>query len=35
MELEDGGQPRKKVRLGSPVTQWISVYNYRSPMKQR
>ncbi|PON73304.1 GPCR kinase [Parasponia andersonii] len=35
VELEDSGQPRKKVRLGSPVSQWISVYNCRSPMKQR
>lgn len=35
VELEDGGPPKKRIRLGSPVTQWISVYNYRSPMKQR
>ncbi|XP_030488630.1 casein kinase 1-like protein HD16 isoform X2 [Cannabis sativa] len=35
MELGDGEQPRKKVRSGSPVSQWISVYNYRSAMKQR
>ncbi|KAA8523103.1 hypothetical protein F0562_009526 [Nyssa sinensis] len=35
VELEDGGQPRKKIRLGTPATQWISVYNSRSPMKQR
>uniref|UniRef100_A0A5B7AZF8 non-specific serine/threonine protein kinase n=1 Tax=Davidia involucrata TaxID=16924 RepID=A0A5B7AZF8_DAVIN len=35
VELEDGGQPRKKVRLGTPATQWISVYNSRSSMKQR
>ncbi|XP_023512698.1 casein kinase 1-like protein HD16 isoform X1 [Cucurbita pepo subsp. pepo] len=32
---EDDGQPRKKVRLGVPATQWISVYNARLPMKQR
>ncbi|GLU19508.1 hypothetical protein SLE2022_357560 [Rubroshorea leprosula] len=32
---EDDGQPRKKVRLGVPATQWISVYNARQPMKQR
>ncbi|CAI0409860.1 unnamed protein product [Linum tenue] len=32
---EDDGQPRKKVRLGVPATQWISVYNARRPMKQR
>ncbi|CAB4318832.1 unnamed protein product [Prunus armeniaca] len=34
-ELVDGEQPKKKVRLGSPATQWISVYNTRSSMKQR
>ncbi|PWZ20464.1 Protein WEAK CHLOROPLAST MOVEMENT UNDER BLUE LIGHT 1 [Zea mays] len=33
-DLEDE-QPKKKVRLGSPVAQWISVYNARRPMKQR
>ncbi|GLT71342.1 hypothetical protein SLA2020_433710 [Shorea laevis] len=32
---EDDGQPKKKVRLGVPATQWISVYNARQPMKQR
>ncbi|CAN0899726.1 Casein kinase 1-like protein HD16 [Linum grandiflorum] len=32
---EDDGQPRKKVRLGVPATQWISIYNARRPMKQR
>lgn len=32
---EDDGQAKKKVRLGVPATQWISVYNARSPMKQR
>ncbi|XP_062148104.1 casein kinase 1-like protein HD16 [Alnus glutinosa] len=35
VELEDGGQLKKKVRLGTPATQWISVYNSRSSMKQR
>lgn len=35
VELEDGGRPRKKVRLGTPASQWISVYNSRTPMKQR
>ncbi|XP_021827701.1 casein kinase 1-like protein HD16 isoform X2 [Prunus avium] len=35
VELVDGEQPKKKVRLGSPATQWISVYNTRSSMKQR
>uniref|UniRef100_A0A803KLY0 non-specific serine/threonine protein kinase n=1 Tax=Chenopodium quinoa TaxID=63459 RepID=A0A803KLY0_CHEQI len=32
---DDDGQPKKKVRMGVPATQWISVYNARSPMKQR
>eukprot|EP01018_Ginkgo_biloba_P040184 Gb_03090 [translate_table: standard] len=32
---EDEEQPKKKVRLGVPATQWISVYNARRPMKQR
>ncbi|KAL8036809.1 hypothetical protein ABFX02_11G000500 [Erythranthe guttata] len=35
INLEDDEQPKKKVRLGSPATQWISVYNARRPMKQR
>lgn len=35
IELEDGGIPKKKIRVGSPATQWISVYNSRSAMKQR
>ncbi|OQU90848.1 hypothetical protein SORBI_3001G060100 [Sorghum bicolor] len=35
VNLEVSEQPKKKVRLGSPVTQWISVYNARWPMKQR
>lgn len=35
VELEDSGQLKKKVRLGTPATQWISVYNSRSSMKQR
>ncbi|KAK7343248.1 hypothetical protein VNO77_11848 [Canavalia gladiata] len=34
-EEEDDSQPKKKVRLGVPATQWISVYNARLPMKQR
>nr|ATA66952.1 ATP binding protein [Saccharum hybrid cultivar] len=33
--LEEDEQPKKKVRLGSPAAQWISVYNARRPMKQR
>ncbi|KAF0907865.1 hypothetical protein E2562_022269 [Oryza meyeriana var. granulata] len=32
---EEDEQPKKKVRLGSPATQWISVYNARRAMKQR
>ena len=35
IEDEDDEQPKKKVRMGMPATQWISVYNARRPMKQR
>ncbi|CAN1120160.1 Casein kinase 1-like protein HD16 [Linum perenne] len=35
VELGDEGQPKKKVRLGTPATQWISVYSSRNSMKQR
>lgn len=35
MEKEDEEQPKKKIRMGMPATQWISVYNARRPMKQR
>ncbi|MCL7027427.1 hypothetical protein MKW94_023078 [Papaver nudicaule] len=35
MEEEDDEQPKKKVRMGTPAMQWISVYNARRPMKQR
>jgi len=35
IEDEDDSQQKKKVRLGVPGTQWISVYNARTPMKQR
>ncbi|XP_071702829.1 casein kinase 1-like protein HD16 [Rutidosis leptorrhynchoides] len=35
MEGEDDEQPTKKIRMGMPATQWISVYNARRPMKQR
>ncbi|PIA59907.1 hypothetical protein AQUCO_00400643v1 [Aquilegia coerulea] len=35
VNLEEDDQPKKKVRVGSPATQWISVYNARRPMKQR
>ncbi|XP_051184800.1 casein kinase 1-like protein HD16 [Lolium perenne] len=32
---DDDGSAKKKIRVGVPATQWISVYNSRSPMKQR
>ncbi|KAL5786275.1 hypothetical protein ACOSQ2_008667 [Xanthoceras sorbifolium] len=35
MEEEEDEQPKKKVRMGMPATQWISIYNARRPMKQR
>ncbi|KAK6912009.1 Protein kinase domain, partial [Dillenia turbinata] len=35
MEEEEDEQPKKKVRMGMPATQWISVYSARRPMKQR
>lgn len=35
LEDEDDEQPKKKVRMGMPATQWVSVYNARRPMKQR
>ncbi|CAI0543232.1 unnamed protein product [Linum tenue] len=35
VDLGDEGQPKKKIRLGTPATQWISVYNCRNSMKQR
>lgn len=35
MEELDDEQPKKKIRMGMPATQWISVYNARLPMKQR
>ncbi|XP_057508947.1 casein kinase 1-like protein HD16 isoform X2 [Actinidia eriantha] len=34
-EDDDDGLPKKKVRLGVPATQWVSIYNSRMPMKQR
>eukprot|EP00200_Dunaliella_tertiolecta_P000955 CAMPEP_0202362956 /NCGR_PEP_ID=MMETSP1126-20121109/14942_1 /ASSEMBLY_ACC=CAM_ASM_000457 /TAXON_ID=3047 /ORGANISM="Dunaliella tertiolecta, Strain CCMP1320" /LENGTH=607 /DNA_ID=CAMNT_0048957273 /DNA_START=143 /DNA_END=1963 /DNA_ORIENTATION=- len=34
-DLMDDDAPRKRVRLGLPATQWISVYNAHRPMKQR
>ncbi|KAF3562069.1 hypothetical protein DY000_02018662 [Brassica cretica] len=35
LNLEEDEQPKKKIRIGTPATQWISVYNARRPMKQR
>ncbi|KAK6148812.1 hypothetical protein DH2020_016337 [Rehmannia glutinosa] len=35
IEDEEDEQPKKKVRMGTPATQWISIYNARKPMKQR
>ncbi|KAJ8760010.1 hypothetical protein K2173_010866 [Erythroxylum novogranatense] len=35
IEEDDDSQSKKKVRLGVPATQWISIYNARLPMKQR
>ncbi|TMX00729.1 casein kinase 1-like protein HD16 [Solanum pennellii] len=36
LNIEEGEeQPRKKVRIGVPASQWISIYNARKPMKQR
>jgi hypothetical protein len=32
---DDDGSAKKKIRVGVPATQRISVYNSRSPMKQR
>lgn len=32
---DDVQAPKKKVRLGLPATQWITVYNAHRPMKQR
>ena len=34
LDEEPGTAPRKKVRLGQPATQWITVYNAHKPMKQ-
>uniref|UniRef100_A0A7C9D3G2 non-specific serine/threonine protein kinase n=1 Tax=Opuntia streptacantha TaxID=393608 RepID=A0A7C9D3G2_OPUST len=35
LTIDDDGEPKKKLRLGTPATQWISIYNARRPMKQR
>ncbi|CAI9106807.1 OLC1v1006033C1 [Oldenlandia corymbosa var. corymbosa] len=32
---EEEEQPRKKIRMGLPASQWVSIYNARKPMKQR
>ncbi|XP_066306978.1 casein kinase 1-like protein HD16 [Miscanthus floridulus] len=32
---EEADEQPKKIRMGMPATQWISVYNGRRPMKQR
>jgi hypothetical protein len=29
------GAKRKKIRLGFPASQWVTVYNKHAPMKQR
>nr|XP_043612356.1 casein kinase 1-like protein HD16 [Erigeron canadensis] len=35
INLEEDEQPKKKIRVGTPASQWVSVYNARRPMKQR
>ncbi|MCO5608231.1 hypothetical protein L7F22_062437 [Adiantum nelumboides] len=35
LKAAEDDQPRKKIRLGMPATQWITVYNFRKTMKQR
>lgn len=35
LEDNEDEHPRKKVRMGMPATQWISVYSAHRPMKQR
>lgn len=32
---ENESNSRKKIRLGIPAAQWISIYNAHKPMKQR
>lgn len=34
-DAEELTAPKKKIRLGLPATQWITVYNAHRPMKQR
>ncbi|XP_076899820.1 uncharacterized protein LOC143553802 isoform X5 [Bidens hawaiensis] len=35
INLEEDEQPKKKARVGSLASQWVSVYNARPPTKQR
>ena len=35
LDQDEAGEPRKKLRLGTPTCQWITVYNAHVPMKQR
>lgn len=35
LDEEDADRPKKKVRLGLPATQWITIYNAHRAMKQR
>ncbi|KAL8101641.1 casein kinase 1-like protein HD16 [Apium graveolens] len=35
LDEDDEDKPKKKIRIGMPAMQWISVYNARRPMKQR
>ena len=35
LDQDETGEPRKKLRLGTPTCQWITVYNANVPMKQR
>ena len=34
-EEGEDGRPKKKIRLGMPAQQWITIYNAHRPMKQR
>ena len=35
LEEDDKGAAKKKVRIGIPAQQWITIYNAHKPMKQR
>lgn len=35
LDHEQDGTLKKKTRLGWPASQWITVYNKHTPMKQR